>query len=147
VPKHRTPVPLPHSTPHHEEPSLNSSSSEDLHVLIPTKTCSKTSITSQTEEPIPILSDPFLSSSISPDHSLPGDTSTFSKEDTFFYLGCESASGEELGSINLESSSPKCKAQHSLIKELGLDRVAKQSAIPFSGHYPLYLLDEPYRPF
>jgi len=37
----------------------------------------------------------------------------------------EGASGGELGSISLQISSPKHKALHSLIKELGLDRVAK----------------------
>jgi hypothetical protein len=125
VPKPHTPAPHPHSTSHHEEPTLNSSSSEDLHVLIPSKTYSKISITSRTEEPIPIQSDPISSSSLFRDHSLAAETSTFSKEDAFFYLGSESASGEELGSINLQSSPPKRKAWHSLIKELGLDRVGK----------------------
>jgi len=59
--------------------------------------------------------------------SVPAETSTFSKEDTSFPLvfANESASGEELRSVNLQSSSPKRKVQHSLIKDLGLDRVAK----------------------
>jgi hypothetical protein len=90
---------------------LNSSSSEDLHILIPTKTYSKISITSLTEEPIPIQSDPTLPFSVSPDHSLPAEPSTFFKRRYRLLLGCESASGEELGNINLQSSSPKHKAQ------------------------------------
>jgi hypothetical protein len=32
---------------------------------------------------------------------------------------------KDSGSVNLQSSSPKRKARHSLIKDLGLDRVAK----------------------
>jgi hypothetical protein len=42
-------------------------------------------------------------------------------------LACttESAFGGELGSINLHIYFPVRKARHSLIKELGLDRVAK----------------------
>jgi hypothetical protein len=49
------------------------------------------------------------------------------QQDTSFPLGSadEGASGGELGSISLQSSSPKHKAQHSLIKEFDLDRVAK----------------------
>ena len=59
--------------------------------------------------------------------SVPAETSTFSKEDTSFPLvtANETASDEELGSVNLQSPSPKRKAQHSLIKYLGLDKVAK----------------------
>jgi hypothetical protein len=38
-----------------------------------------------------------------------------------------SAFGGEPGSINLQAYSPLHKAQHSLIKELGLDRVAKMT--------------------
>jgi hypothetical protein len=68
-----------------------------------------------------------LSSVISSDKSLPAETNTFSNEDASFPLGFanESASGGELRSISLQSSSPKCKAWCSLIKELGLARVAK----------------------
>jgi hypothetical protein len=47
----------------------------------------------------------------------------------FFSLGSESASGGELGSISLQSSSPKHKAPHFLRKELGLDRVAKMTPL------------------
>jgi hypothetical protein len=67
---------------------LNSSSSEGkLHFLIPTKTYSKKSITSLTNEHIPIQSDTSLSSVISDNQSLPAETNTFSKEDTSFPLG------------------------------------------------------------
>jgi hypothetical protein len=59
--------------------------------------------------------------------SVPAETSTVSKEDASFRLvsANESASGQELGNVNLQSSSPKRKARHSLIKELGLERVAQ----------------------
>ena len=113
---------------HHGGPSSNSSSSEEyLRVLVPTKTYSNKSTTSVTEEPIQNHSDTTLPSFISPDMSVPAETSTVSKGDTSFPLvsANESASGEELGSVNLQSSSPKRKARHSLIKKLGLDRVAK----------------------
>jgi hypothetical protein len=62
--------------------------------------------------------------------SVPAETNTVSKGDTYFPLisANESASGEELGSVNLQSSSPKRKAQHSLINKLGLDTVAKLTA-------------------
>jgi hypothetical protein len=41
--------------------------------------------------------------------------------------GCdnENACGEELGSINLQCSSPKCKARCSILKTLDLDRVGE----------------------
>jgi len=116
------------SAQHYVGPSSSSSSCEDyLHVLVPTKTYSKKSKTSVTKEPIQIHSDTSSHSFISPDMSVPAETSTFSKEDTSFPLvsASESASGEELGSVNLQSSSPKRKARYSLIKDLGLDRVAK----------------------
>ena len=129
----RTAVPNPFtvashssSTQHHGGPSLNSSSCEDLHVLVPARIYSKKSMTLLTKEPIQIHSDISLPSSVSPDISLPAEASTL-KEDTSFPLGSsdEIASGGELGSINLQSSSPKRKARRSLIKELGLDRVAE----------------------
>jgi hypothetical protein len=116
------------STQHHGKPSLNSSScEEDLHVLVPTRTYFKKSITSLTKEPTQIHSDTSLASLISPDMSLLAETSTSSKEDTSFPLGSadEIASGGELRSITLQSSSLERKALHSIIKELGLDRVAK----------------------
>ena len=74
--------------------------------------------------------DTSLTSVISPDPSLLAQISTCSKKDTSFPLGCtnQSASGGELGSVNLQSYSPTRKARHSLIKELGLDRVAKITA-------------------
>jgi hypothetical protein len=103
-----------------------SSSEEDLHFLIPTNTYSKMPVTSLTEKSIPIQSDTSEPSVISPDKTLPAETSTCSKEDTPFILGnTDESPGGELGSINLQSYSPVCKAQHSQIKELGLDRVAK----------------------
>ena len=115
------------SAQHHRGPSLNSSScEEDLHVPAPTKTYSMKFITSLTKH-IQIHLVTSLHSVISPDMLLPAETSTFSNEDTSSPLGCanESASGGELGSVNLQSSSPKRTAWHSLIKELSLDRVAK----------------------
>ena len=105
---------------HHGGPSSNSSSSEEyLRVLVLTKTYSNKSTTSVTEEPIHIHSDTTLPPFISPDMSVSAETSTVSKGDTSFPLvsANESASGEELGSVNLQSSSPKRKAQHSLIKK------------------------------
>ena len=126
VPSICTAVSHPHSAQYCEEPCLNSSTcEEDLHVLVPVTTYSTKSITSLSEEPI--QSDTSLPSFISPDQSLPAETNTFSKEDTFFPLGFanESASGGELRSVNLQSTSPKREAQHSLIIELGLYRVAK----------------------
>jgi hypothetical protein len=50
------------STQHHGGPSLNSTSCEDLHVLVTTRTYSKKSITSLTKEPIQIHSDITLPS-------------------------------------------------------------------------------------
>ena len=116
------------SAQHHGGPSSNSSSFEEyLHMLVPTETYSNKSKTSVTEEPIQIDSDTSLLSFISSDMSVPAETSTFSKEDTSFPFvsANESASGEEFGSVNLRSSSPNRKAWHSLIKDLGLDRVTK----------------------
>lgn len=51
----------------------------------------------------------------------------FFKEDTSFPLGSanESASSGEIGSFNPQSSSPKHKAQHSIIKWLDFNRVTK----------------------
>jgi hypothetical protein len=45
-------------------------------------------------------------------------------------LGCknQSASGGELGNINLQSYSPMREARHSLRKEIGLDRVTQMTA-------------------
>jgi len=37
----------------------------------------------------------------------------------------KNACGGELGSFSLQSSSPKCKARHSVLKKLDLDRVAE----------------------
>jgi hypothetical protein len=84
-------------------------------------------ITSLTEKPIPIQLDTSLCSVLSPDRSLTAETNTFLKDT--FRLACtnESAFGGELGSINLQTYSPMRKAHHSLIKELGLDRVAKMT--------------------
>jgi hypothetical protein len=90
------------SAQHRGGPSSNSSSFEEfLHVLVPTKTYYKKSKTSLTEDTIQIHSETSLPSFISPDMSVPAETSTFSKEDTSFPLvsGNESASGEELGSV------------------------------------------------
>jgi len=55
------------------------------------------------------------------------ETGTFSKENTSFPFvsANESSSGEAFGSVNLPSSSPKRNAWYSLIKDDGLDRVAK----------------------
>jgi len=92
------------SAQHPGGPSANSSSFEEyLHVLFPTKTYSKKSQTSVTEETNQIHSDTSLPSFISPDMFVPAETSAFSKEDTSFPLDSanESASGEELRSINL----------------------------------------------
>jgi hypothetical protein len=47
----------------------------------------KKSITSLTDEHIPIQSDTSLSSVISHNQSLPAETNTFSKEDNSFPLG------------------------------------------------------------
>jgi len=56
-----------------------------------------------TEETNQIHSDTSLPSFISPDMFVPAETNAFSKEDTYFPLvsANESASGEELGSVNL----------------------------------------------
>jgi hypothetical protein len=71
-----------------------------------------------TEEPIPVQSHTSIPSVISPDLSQQAETSTFP-------LGSanECACGGELGSINLQSFSPECKGRHSLLKQLGLDRM------------------------
>ena len=129
VPNPSTVASLSNSAQHHGGLSLYSSSLEEDHVLAPTKTYSTNSITSLTEESIQIHSDTSLPSVISHYMSLPTENSTFSKEDTSFPLGSadESASGGELGCVNLQSSSTKHKAWHSLTKDLGLDRVAKLS--------------------
>jgi len=82
----------------------------------------------QKQEAIPIQSHTSLPSIIFPDQPLPAETSSFSKEDTFPLCSAnESESGGKLGNINLQSSTPKHKARLSLIKELGLDRVAKRT--------------------
>jgi hypothetical protein len=106
----------PHPAWHHEE-SLNSSSCDkDLHVLVPTKTYSTTAIISLTKEHVPIQSDTFLLSVKSYVHSLSVEASTFSKEDASFPFGSEneSTSDGELRIINIQSSSPKYQAWHSL---------------------------------
>jgi hypothetical protein len=126
VPSLCTVVAHSHSAPHSEEPSSSfSSCEENLTVRIPARTFSRMPQTLVTKEPVAAQLPTSLPSGISPDLSLPAETSTFSDEDTSFLLGCanESACGGELGSINLQSSSPKCKVRHSLLKELGLDRV------------------------
>ena len=85
-------------------PSTNSSSFEEyLHVLVPTKTYSKQSQTSVTEETNQIHSETSLPSFISPDMFVLAETSAFSKEDAAFPFvsAIESASGEELGSVKL----------------------------------------------
>jgi hypothetical protein len=63
--------------------------------------------------------------------SVPAETSTFSKEDTSFPLvsANESASGEELGSVNLQISSPKCKAWHCLIKKSWFGQSGKTNSM------------------
>lgn len=110
VPKLCTVVSHPHSAEHCEEHSFNSSScEEDLHVLVPTKTCSLKFITSLTKEPIAFQSETSLPSVVSPDLSLPAETITFFlKEDISISLGYanEISSGVECGSINLQISSP-----------------------------------------
>jgi hypothetical protein len=119
VPNLCTAISHPHSAKHHKELSLNfSSSEEDFHVLVPTKTYSTKSITSLTDESIPIQSHTSLPSVLSPYQLLPEETITFSKKDISFPLGCanESASSGELRIMNLQSSSPKHKAQQCLIK-------------------------------
>ena len=52
---------------------------------------------------------------------------TFSSTEPAIPHGCvnESACGGELGSVSLQSSSPKHKAWHSVVKKLDLDRVAE----------------------
>jgi hypothetical protein len=52
---------------------------------------------------------------------------TFSNTEPSIPLGCvnESACGGELGSVSLQSSSPKRKARHSILKKLDLDKVAE----------------------
>ena len=52
---------------------------------------------------------------------------TFSSTEPSIPHGCvnENACGGELGSISIQSSSPKRKARHSLLKKLDLDRVAE----------------------
>ena len=119
VPNLCTAISHPHSAKHHEELSLNlSPSEEDFRVLVPTETYSTKSITSLTNATIPIQSHTSLPSVVSPYQLLPEETVTFSKKDNSFPLGCanESASSGELGIMNLQSSSPKHKAWHSLIK-------------------------------
>ena len=76
---------------------------EYLQVLVPTKTYSKKSQNSVAEETNQIHSDTSLASFISPDMFVPAETSAFLKKDTSFPLvsANESASGEELGSVNL----------------------------------------------
>jgi len=82
----------------------------------------------QTQEPNPIQSHTSLHSIIFPDQALPAETSSFSKEDSFLLCSAnESDVGGKLGNINLQSSSPRHKARLSLIKELGLDKVAKRT--------------------
>ena len=75
------------------------------------------------QEPISIQSDTPLPSIIFPDQSLPAESSTLSKEDSF-PLCCanESDAGGKLRVLP-----PKRKARLPLIKELGLDRVAKET--------------------
>jgi hypothetical protein len=50
----------------------------------------------------------------------------FLSTESSIFLGCgnENSCGGELGSISPKSSSPKCKARHSILKKLDLDRVA-----------------------
>jgi hypothetical protein len=99
----------PHSAPHSVETSSSSSSEENLQVLIPARTYSRIFLTLVTEEPVPVQSHTSLPSVISPDLTQPAETSTFPNEDISLPLASanESACGEELGSINLQSSSPK----------------------------------------
>jgi hypothetical protein len=81
VPNLFTAVSHPRSAKHHEEHSLNSlSSEEDFHVLVPKKTYSTESITSLTDEPIPIQSDTSLPSAVSPYQLLPKETVTLKKK-------------------------------------------------------------------
>jgi len=104
VPNHFTVASHSNSAQHHGEPSANSSSFEEyLNVLVPTKTYSKKSQNSVAEETNQIHSDTSLASFISPDMFVPAETSAFLKKDTSFPLvsANESASGEELGSVNL----------------------------------------------
>ena len=93
----------------------------------PLKTYSTKCITSLTEGLTAVQSVTSFPSVISPEQLLPADTSTcLSRRHHFFpWLVKWTCTGGELASINLQSSSPKCKACHFLIKELGLDRVPK----------------------
>ena len=78
------------STQHHGGPSLNSSSFEEyLHVLVPTKTYSKKSKTSVTEELIQIHSDTSLPSFTSPATIVPAETSTETKKTHLFPLSLQ----------------------------------------------------------
>lgn len=67
----------PSSAQHHGGPSSNSSScEEDLHVLVPTNTYYPTkSIISLTKEPLQIWLDTSIPSVVSPEWSLPAETS------------------------------------------------------------------------
>lgn len=77
VPNLRTAVSHLHSTKHCEGLSLNSSSSEeDFHVLVPTKTYCMKSITSLIDERVPIQTLLHLSV-VSPYQLLPEETITF----------------------------------------------------------------------
>jgi hypothetical protein len=97
------------SAQHHGGPSTNSSSFEEyLHVLVPTKTYSKQSQTSVTEETNQIHSDTSLLSFISPDMFVPAETSAFSKEDASFPF--------EVGSAD----SNRCNMQHMVQKSVNL---------------------------
>jgi len=55
------------------------------------------------------------------------ESKTFSSTQPFIPRGCvnENACGGELGSVSLQSSSPKHKAWHSVVKKVDLDRVAE----------------------
>ena len=117
VPTSFTVAPHSNSAQHHGGPSSNSSK------RIPSCPDPHKNIFQEIQNPVKIHSDTTLPSFISPDMSVPAETSTFSKEDTPFPLvsANESASGEEFRSVHLQSPSPKCKVRHSLIKDLGLD--------------------------
>lgn len=101
---------------------LNSSSSEGkLYFQIPTKTYSKRSITSLTDEHIPIQSD---TSFISYNQSLSVDQTFFQKKTHPFPLALQmKVLWWRYRKHQPSSSSLKHKEWHSVLKELGLDRV------------------------
>ena len=123
VPNPSTVVSHSNSAWHHGGPSLKSPScEEDLYVLVCTRTYSTKSRTSLTKEPIQIHSRHFLTFSYMPWHITNNRNQHFFKRRHLVspWFCKWSAAGWGLGSINFQSSFPKCKGWHCLIKELGL---------------------------